>query len=80
MWKTLEHHAVTFPPAYVPHGIKLLYDAKPVDLSPEEEEVRLPQPARCACAPLSSHSAAAHPVRVSPRLAGGHLLRGDEGH
>ena len=42
VWKTLEHHAVTFPPAYVPHGVKLLYDSKPVDLSPEEEEVRLP--------------------------------------
>ena len=40
MWTTLEHNAVTFPPAYVPHGVKLVYDSKPVDLSPEEEEVR----------------------------------------
>lgn len=31
---------MTFPPPYEPHGIKLLYDGKPVDLSPEEEEVR----------------------------------------
>ena len=34
---------MTFPPAYVPHGVKLVYDSKPVDLSPEEEEVRLLQ-------------------------------------
>ena len=54
VWKTLEHHAVTFPPAYVPHGVKLLYDSKPVDLSPEEEEVRL---LRCAAARPSPLSA-----------------------
>ena len=55
MWKTLEHHAVTFPPAYVPHGVKLLYDSKPVDLTPEEEEVRPPQPAP-RVTPLSAPS------------------------
>jgi DNA topoisomerase-1 len=45
VWDTLEHRGVTFPPAYQPHGVKLLYDGKPVDLSPEEEEVRLACPA-----------------------------------
>jgi hypothetical protein len=40
VWDTLEHCGVTFPPAYVPHGVKLLYDGKPVNLSPEEEEAR----------------------------------------
>lgn len=40
IWDTLEHNAVTFPPPYEPHGVKLVYDGKPVDLSAEEEEVR----------------------------------------
>jgi hypothetical protein len=39
MWDTLEHAGVLFPPMYEPHGVKLKYDNKPVDLSPEEEEV-----------------------------------------
>mmetsp|Transcript_33564 Transcript_33564/g.40569 ORF Transcript_33564/g.40569 Transcript_33564/m.40569 type:complete len:661 (+) Transcript_33564:194-2176(+) len=39
MWETLEHQGVLFAPPYEPHGIKLYYDGKPVDLSPEEEEV-----------------------------------------
>ncbi|KAJ3038715.1 DNA topoisomerase 1 [Rhizophlyctis rosea] len=38
-WKTLEHNGVLFPPPYVPHGVKMKYDGKPVDLSPEAEEV-----------------------------------------
>ena len=37
-WRTLEHHGVVFPDAYVPHGVKPLYDGKPLDLLPEEEE------------------------------------------
>jgi len=37
-WDYCEHKGVLFPPAYVPHGIKILYDGKPVALSPEEEE------------------------------------------
>ena len=40
VWKTLSHQGVTFPPAYVPHGVKLLYNGAPVDLSPDEEEAR----------------------------------------
>lgn len=28
-----------FPPMYEAHGVKLKYDNKPVDLSPDEEEV-----------------------------------------
>jgi hypothetical protein len=39
MWDTLEHAGVLFPPMYEPHGVKLKYENKPVDLSPEEEEV-----------------------------------------
>jgi DNA topoisomerase-1 len=38
-WTTLEHNGVLFPPEYVPHGIKMKYDGKPITLSPEAEEV-----------------------------------------
>lgn len=39
MWKTLKHCGVLFPPEYQPHGVKMLYDGKPVDLTPDQEEV-----------------------------------------
>jgi DNA topoisomerase-1 len=39
MWETLVHSGVLFPPEYEPHGIKMLYDGKPVDLTPDQEEV-----------------------------------------
>ncbi|KAI5477411.1 DNA topoisomerase I [Pseudohyphozyma bogoriensis] len=38
-WKTLEHNGVLFPDEYVPHGVKMKYDGKLVDLPPESEEV-----------------------------------------
>ena len=38
-WTTLEHHGVHFPPAYTPHGIKLVYDGNEVDLTPAQEEI-----------------------------------------
>lgn len=38
-WQTLVHCGVLFPPDYEPHGVKMLYDGKPVDLTPEQEEV-----------------------------------------
>ncbi|KAF8113936.1 hypothetical protein N665_0043s0012 [Sinapis alba] len=38
-WTTLVHNGVTFPPPYQPHGTKILYKGKPVNLSPEQEEV-----------------------------------------
>ncbi|XP_020590375.1 DNA topoisomerase 1 beta-like [Phalaenopsis equestris] len=38
-WTTLEHNGVIFPPPYNPHGIKMLYNGQPVDLTPEQEEV-----------------------------------------
>ncbi|XP_010482972.1 PREDICTED: DNA topoisomerase 1 alpha-like [Camelina sativa] len=38
-WKTLEHNGVIFPPPYKRHGVKILYQGKPVDLTPEQEEV-----------------------------------------
>ncbi|ORY95748.1 hypothetical protein BCR43DRAFT_311936 [Syncephalastrum racemosum] len=38
-WTTLEHQGVLFPPEYVPHGVKMKYDGKPISLSPEAEEV-----------------------------------------
>ena len=40
-WTTLEHNGVIFPPPYKPHGIKILYKGKPVDLTIEQEEVIL---------------------------------------
>ena len=39
MWRTLVHAGVLFPPEYEPHGVKMLYDGVPVDLTPEQEEV-----------------------------------------
>ncbi|XP_010536698.1 PREDICTED: DNA topoisomerase 1 alpha [Tarenaya hassleriana] len=38
-WTTLVHNGVIFPPPYSPHGIKILYKGKPVELTPEQEEV-----------------------------------------
>jgi len=38
-WKTLEHHGVTFFPAYQPHGIPVLHKGKQLNLTPEQEEV-----------------------------------------
>ncbi|KAM1561630.1 hypothetical protein ACFX1Z_004737 [Malus domestica] len=38
-WKTLVHNGVMFPPPYEPHSVKMMYEGKPVDLSPEQEEV-----------------------------------------
>ncbi|KAH9620317.1 hypothetical protein KSS87_021714 [Heliosperma pusillum] len=38
-WTTLVHSGVIFPPPYTPHGVKMLYDGKPVNLTPEQEEV-----------------------------------------
>ncbi|XP_057540485.1 DNA topoisomerase 1 alpha-like [Amaranthus tricolor] len=38
-WTTLVHNGVIFPPPYQPHGVKMLYNGKPVDLTPEQEEV-----------------------------------------
>ncbi|XVF70764.1 hypothetical protein PTKIN_Ptkin11bG0188500 [Pterospermum kingtungense] len=38
-WNTLVHNGVIFPPPYKPHGVKMLYDGKPVDLTPGQEEV-----------------------------------------
>lgn len=38
-WDTLVHCGVLFPPEYEPHGVKMLYDGKPVELTPEQEEV-----------------------------------------
>ena len=38
-WTTLVHNAVIFPPEYVAHGVKMRYDEKPVELTPEAEEI-----------------------------------------
>ncbi|KAL1547675.1 DNA topoisomerase [Salvia divinorum] len=38
-WTTLVHNGVIFPPSYKPHGVKMLYKGKPVDLTSEQEEV-----------------------------------------
>jgi len=37
-WSTMEHAGVSFPDQYQPHGIKMKYDGKPVDLTPLQEE------------------------------------------
>ena len=37
-WLTMEHAGVSFPEPYVPHGVKMLYEGKPVDLTPIQEE------------------------------------------
>lgn len=37
----LVHNGVIFPPPYEPHGVKMMYEGKPVDLSPEQEEVTI---------------------------------------
>ncbi len=37
-WSTMEHAGVSFTEPYEPHGVKLLYDGKELDLSPVEEE------------------------------------------
>jgi DNA topoisomerase-1 len=37
-WSTMEHAGVSFPEPYVPHRVKMLYDGKPVDLTPVQEE------------------------------------------
>ncbi|KAF9364855.1 DNA topoisomerase 1 [Mortierella sp. NVP85] len=38
-WTSLVHNGVFFAPEYEPHGIKMLYDGKPINLAPEVEEV-----------------------------------------
>jgi len=38
-WTTLSHAGILFPPEYVPHGVRMLYDGQPVGLTPEQEEV-----------------------------------------
>lgn len=38
-WTTLEHHGVYFPPDYIPHRIKMLYDGHEIELEPEIEEI-----------------------------------------
>ena len=37
-WRTLEHNGVIFAPPYEPHGVKMLYNGKPIELSPVAEE------------------------------------------
>ncbi len=37
-WTTMEHAGVSFTENYEPHGVKMKYDGKDVDLSPVEEE------------------------------------------
>jgi len=38
-WKSMEHRGVQFAPAYVPHGVPLLYKGKTFNLCAESEEV-----------------------------------------
>eukprot|EP01023_Acetabularia_acetabulum_P003278 TRINITY_DN11384_c0_g4_i1.p1 TRINITY_DN11384_c0_g4~~TRINITY_DN11384_c0_g4_i1.p1 ORF type:complete len:608 (+),score=115.57 TRINITY_DN11384_c0_g4_i1:1-1824(+) len=38
-WNTLVHCGVIFPELYTPHGVRMLYNGKPVDLTADQEEV-----------------------------------------
>ena len=38
-WRTMEHNGVIFPPAYKPHGVKMIYNGEPVSLTPAQEEI-----------------------------------------
>ena len=38
-WDTLAHCGVLFPPEYMPHGVQMLYDGRPTQLTPAQEEV-----------------------------------------
>lgn len=37
-WLTMEHAGVSFPDPYEPHGVKMKYNGKPIDLNPVQEE------------------------------------------
>ena len=37
-WEKMEHAGVSFPEPYKPHGVKMKYDGKPVDLNSVQEE------------------------------------------
>jgi DNA topoisomerase-1 len=37
-WRTMEHSGVSFPETYEPHGVKMMYDGQPVELTPIQEE------------------------------------------
>lgn len=37
-WSTMEHSGVSFPEEYQPHGVNMLYDGEPVELTPAQEE------------------------------------------
>ena len=38
-WHTLDHNGVVFAPPYEPHGVKMKYNGKAVDLTPKQEEI-----------------------------------------
>jgi len=38
-WKSLDHNGILFPPPYKQHHVKILYDGRPVDLDPQQEEL-----------------------------------------
>lgn len=37
-WRRMEHAGVSFPEPYVPHGVCMKYEGKPIELTPIEEE------------------------------------------
>jgi DNA topoisomerase-1 len=37
-WVTMEHAGVSFPEPYEPHHVRMLYDGRPIDLTPVQEE------------------------------------------
>lgn len=68
-WHYLEHTGVYFPPAYVPHGVKILYDNVAVDLTPEQEEMATFFAAVGKEAPQLKVRRTLSPARVRARLS-----------
>lgn len=38
-WTTFDHNGVLFPELYEPHGVKMLYNGMPLNLTPDQEEI-----------------------------------------
>ena len=60
---------MTFPPPYHPHGVKMLYQEKPVDLSTREEEARRPAAARAVCTRHPGGARLTRPGQVATMFA-----------
>jgi len=48
-WDSLVHAGVLFPPEYEPHGVRMLYEGKPVELNAEQVASDLSRDAFLGC-------------------------------